>query len=43
MKNNRKEEQKLQEIFIGTKSDEIVNAFNESALKNWPLPTNKGD
>lgn len=41
--NHEGERVKIQEIIVGAEGDEVVNAFDESSLKNWPLAAEEGD
>lgn len=33
----------LQEVVVGAEGEEVVDALDEGALENGPLPTEEGD
>lgn len=33
----------IQKIIVGTEGDKVVNALDESSLKDWPLSAEEGD
>lgn len=38
-----KREREIQEVIVGAESEEVVNALNESAFKDWPSTAEERD